>query len=160
MFVVVFLLSFLVLVYYQFLTYICQNHNPIEQEKKVEDIIYDSSVPENSKNSPKGKDHSTVATKTKNENGENKKAPGKPSKKRKTTKKVKTEQERGAKKKKNDVKKKTSSPTSKCDEKKKSPKKSDACAGMKNIMAQFVKRSPVKSATSSSKDPDPSSSSQ
>ena len=138
----------------------------------MEDIIYDSSVPEKpsstdelkSKKAPEG---STNATKSKKANGENKKVSGKPSKKRKSTKKANPEQKNGAKKMKKDAKSNKSSPSSKSKsdgekespKKKETPKKKDACAGMKSIMAQFVKRSPVKTAASSSKDPKHQSSS-
>jgi hypothetical protein len=122
----------------------------------VEDIIYDSAVPEKSlpsneeksKNAPNGKGPATTDAPKKNKaTNENAKAPGSASKKRKTPTKTKnSEQKHSAKKKKTSVgKSRASSSASIGNGKKESPIKKDACAGMKNLMAQFVvKKSPVK----------------
>jgi hypothetical protein len=129
------------------------------QEKKVEDIIYDSAVPEKNvlsnevklKSSPKGKVPATTPTqKKKKAKKENTKAPGSASKKRKTPIKTKnSEQQKNSAKKKKKASVGKSKPASTSastgNGKKESPKKKDASAGMKNLMAQFVvKKSPVK----------------
>jgi len=128
-------------------------------EKKVEDIIYDSAVPEKivptneekSKTSPKRKVPATTpAPKTKKAKKESTKAPGSASKKRKTPIKTKnSEQQKNSAKKKKKASVGKSKPASTSasigNGKKESPKKKDASAGMKNLMAQFVvKKSPVK----------------
>mmetsp|Transcript_22975 Transcript_22975/g.51247 ORF Transcript_22975/g.51247 Transcript_22975/m.51247 type:complete len:144 (-) Transcript_22975:328-759(-) len=137
---------------------------------KVEDIAYDASVPEKPaspgegqkpKAVSRGKDDTTTPkSKTKSNDGKAKKPSGSASKKRKTTTNEKSSPKRtsNAKKKKtNDgdgkASESSSSSSSRSNGKKDNPKK-DACAGMKNLMAQFVKRSPAKQETPVSKDPE------
>ena len=57
----------------------------------------------------------------------------------------------------NDEKNKEPSLDSRGDGKNDSPKKKDVCAGMKNLMAQFVKRSPINTTSCSPKDASSSS---
>jgi hypothetical protein len=158
---------------------------PFLQEKKVEDIVYDSAVVEKviptseeqkSKKSPTGENDSTTPAKKKSKAKEKKtKGPGSASKKRKPAANNKTSPGSASKKRKpaannkNTEQKQSAKKTAKGEEseasrgkvKKESPKKKeDPNAGMKSLMAQFVKRSPVKTAPSASKDANASSSSQ
>jgi len=135
-------------------------------EMKVEDIVYDSTVPEKvstpgegskPKDDPKGKEHSARASKKNKANGANSQASGAVTKKRKTTAKTGSGQ-KSTDKKKADEKNKSLNSVSKSNGEKVSPKK-DVCAGMKNLMAQFIKRSPVNATSRSSKDVNSSSSS-
>lgn len=128
-------------------------------EKKVEDIVYDSSVPEKvlpnseknkSKNSPKGKGKSTNTAKKKKASSKKTKAPASASKKRKSPTKTKPDPKSKPKKKVAVTKIDSLGTVTNKKAKKESPKKKeDVSAGMKNMMAQFVKKSPVKATVGS-----------
>ena len=137
----------------------------------MEDIIYENAIPEKlvssstgenkSKKVSKGEDRPTKATKKNKVNDGKAKASGSASRKRKVTKEETPEQTNSAKKNKvNDGKVKASGSSSRGYGKKDSPKKKDACAGMKNFMSQFVKKLPVDSTASTPNDAKTSSSSQ
>lgn len=136
-------------------------------EKKVDDILYDSSIPDKllpscedhkSKNALNEKDRSTLL---KNKlNDESTKSSKSASKKRKTMEKHTPEQKNAVKKKTSDKNIIATSSASQSNVKKESPKKNDESASMKNLMAQFVKRSSVKNSTSSPNNASSSSSSQ
>ncbi|VEU33534.1 unnamed protein product [Pseudo-nitzschia multistriata] len=136
-------------------------------KKKVEDIVYEDDVQEKpvgssgdqkSKKVSKAKSQSPDASKTIKAKDGKAEASGSASKKRKT--KEKTQEQTNAAK-----KKKESTSEGRGSMKGDSTKNKDACEGMKNLMAQFVKRSPLKTKpsktiASSTKDATPSSSSQ
>ena len=117
-----------------------------------------SSGDQKSKKVSKAKSQSPDASKTIKAKDGKAEASGSASKKRKT--KEKTQEQTNAAK-----KKKESTSEGRGSMKGDSTKNKDACEGMKNLMAQFVKRSPLKTKpsktiASSTKDATPSSSSQ
>lgn len=134
-------------------------YNPHQQEKKVEDIVYDSSVPlkapppsekSKAKTSHKGKGKSADSTKNKKGSTKKTKAPAAASKKRKSPTKAKSAPKSKPKKKVAPTKIDSLSTVANKKAKKESPKKKeDVSAGMKNMMAQFVKKSPVKATAGS-----------
>ena len=134
----------------------------------MEEIIYDSTVQEKvlapgddpkPRNGRNGNDPSPRRSKKSKANGEQTNLSGGATKKRKTTAKSNSGQKTAEKKRSVDGKNKSISSDSKSNEVKTTPKK-DVCAGMKSLMAQFVKRSPANSTPRSSKDANGSASSQ
>lgn len=131
-------------------------------EKKVEDIIYDSSIPDKllpsceehkSRNVSNEKDRSAFVKSKLNDEG----TKSSKSVLKKTTSKQTSEQKYVVKKK-TDKNRMASSSASQGNMKKESPKKNDASASMKNLMAQFVKTSSVETTTCSPNDASSSSS--
>ena len=122
------------------------------QEKKVEDIIYDSTISE--KTSLPKDDHISIKTLLSKDDRVSKNSPI-----RKETAIQSTAEEKAkpknqttlgqAFKKRKGTKGEASTNASGENEKKGSPKPKDASASMKNLMAQFVKKSPTKSTTCS-----------
>jgi len=127
-------------------------------DKKVEDIVYEDDVPEKSvaatgdKKSKKVSKGNLPSPKT-TEQDVQAEASGSASKKRKANEDKETPEQTNAAKKKKPNEGRGSG-------KKESPNKKDACAGMKNLMAQFVKRSPAKATMNSPNGGDSSSKSQ
>lgn len=141
---------------------------------KVEDIIYEDAIPEkhvtpsvddSTGETANGKNKSPDHGKKVKAKGAKSETSGSASKKRKATTKNIPENPDSAKKKKVAKMKraddsKVKLPNNQCDEKKESPATKDVSAGMKNIMAQFIKRSPMKPTGIASNDAKSSSTSQ
>eukprot|EP00536_Pseudo-nitzschia_multiseries_P009154 jgi/Psemu1/306340/fgenesh1_kg.250_\ len=122
-------------------------------EKKAEDISYDDTVPEkpvpSSADKKSKKDVQSPNTNTTTNQGVKVgvEATESASKKRKATNdKTKTPEKQTT----SPAKKKKAGNEGRGSGKKESPKKTDVCAGMKNVMAQFVKRSPAKTTCTAS----------